>query len=85
MGTIAGKLNGVMPAATPSGWRSVWASTLVETFGVFMPARWVGRPQANSTVSSPRRTSASASGKVLPWSRVMRAAISSRWRYASSR
>ena len=22
MGTIAGKLNGVMPATTPSGWRS---------------------------------------------------------------
>src|SRR6267142_7137212 len=26
-GTITGKLNGVMPAHTPTGWRSVWVST----------------------------------------------------------
>ncbi len=26
-GTIAGKLNGVMPAHTPTGWRTVWQST----------------------------------------------------------
>src|SRR5438477_12554768 len=28
IGTIAGKLNGVMPAHTPTGWRTVSASTL---------------------------------------------------------
>ena len=27
IGTMAGKLNGVMPATTPSGWRSEWLST----------------------------------------------------------
>ena len=30
-GTMAGKLNGVIPATTPSGWRSEWTSTPVET------------------------------------------------------
>ena len=29
IGTIAGKLNGVMPATTPSGWRSECESTPV--------------------------------------------------------
>ena len=32
IGTMAGKLNGVMPATTPSGWRIEYASTPVETF-----------------------------------------------------
>src|ERR1035437_1692336 len=31
MGTIAGKLNGVMPTTTPSGWRYENASTPVDT------------------------------------------------------
>ena len=31
IGTIAGKLNGVMPATTPSGWRIEWTSVPVET------------------------------------------------------
>jgi alkylated DNA nucleotide flippase Atl1 len=74
-----------MAAVTPSGCRSVYASTLVETLGVFRPARCTGSPQANSTVSRPRITSARASGNVLPWSRVMRAASSSRWAKSSSR
>jgi hypothetical protein len=78
-------LKGVIAAVTPSGPRSVKASTFVATFGVFIPARWTGRPQANSTVSMPRVTSANASGNVLPWSRVMSAAISSRCRHMSSR
>ena len=30
IGTIAGKLNGVIPATTPSGWRIVYVSTPVE-------------------------------------------------------
>src|SRR6185312_9618332 len=33
-GTIAGKLNGVMPATTPSGWRSEYESTCEPTFSV---------------------------------------------------
>src|SRR5215472_13305010 len=33
-GTITGKLNGVMPATTPRGWRSVQLSMLVETWSV---------------------------------------------------
>src|SRR5580704_15113357 len=36
-GTITGKLNGVMPAATPSGWRKVQLSILVETWSVNWP------------------------------------------------
>ena len=40
--------------------------TFPDAFGVFRPARWTGRPQANSTVSSPRMTSPRASGNVLP-------------------
>jgi len=54
------------------------ASTLDDTLGVIMPARWTGRPHAKSIVSMPRMTSARASGKVLPWSRVISAASSSR-------
>ena len=37
IGTMAGKLNGVMPATTPSGWRSEWLSTRVPTFSVTSP------------------------------------------------
>ena len=85
IGTITGKLNGVIAATTPSGWRSVTASTPDATFGVFIPARWTGRPQAYSTVSMPRVTPTNASAKVLPWSRVMSAASSSRCFQASSR
>ena len=29
-GTMAGKLNGVMPTTTPRGWRTEWTSTPVE-------------------------------------------------------
>src|SRR5580692_7208711 len=32
IGTMAGKLNGVMPATTPTGWRIEYESMLVETF-----------------------------------------------------
>ena len=34
IGTMAGKLNGVMPAQTPSGWRIDQQSTLVPTFSL---------------------------------------------------
>src|SRR5690625_5905283 len=56
-GTIAGKLNGVIPATTPRGWRTVWASTPVETFSEKPPLRsWV-MEVANSRVSRPRAIS----------------------------
>ena len=61
IGTIAGKLNGVMPATTPSGWRIEYASTPVETFSENPPLSRCGMPQANSTTSRPRATSPSAS------------------------
>src|SRR5258706_155967 len=38
-GTIAGKLNGVMPAQTPTGWGSVGGATPVPTFSEDSPMR----------------------------------------------
>ena len=53
MGTITGKLNGVIPTTTPRGWRTDEASTPVETSSENSPlSRW-GMPQANSTTSMP--------------------------------
>ena len=69
-GTITGKLNGVMPAHTPIGWRTVWQSTPVPTFSECSPLRRCGMPQANSTTSMPRCTEPIASGRVLPCSSV---------------
>ena len=40
-GTIAGKLNGVMPAHTPSGWRIEWQSTPVPTFSAVLALQQV--------------------------------------------
>ena len=66
MGTIAGKLNGVMPATTPRGWRIEKTSTPVETCSENPPfSRW-GMPVANSTFSRPRCTSPIASESTLP-------------------
>src|SRR5438094_2181053 len=80
-GTITGKLNGVMPAHTPTGWRIVCVSTCVPAFSPNSPFRRCGMPQANSTTSMPRCTEPIASGSVLPCSSVtMRAsAFCSRW------
>src|SRR6202790_5664947 len=36
-GTIIGKLNGVIPAHTPTGWRKEYVSTLRETFSLNWP------------------------------------------------
>jgi hypothetical protein len=68
IGTIAGKLNGVIPATTPSGCRSAWLSTRVPTFSVISPFKRCGAPVANSTTSMPRWMSPLASGSVLPCS-----------------
>ena len=54
IGTIAGKLNGVMPATTPSGWNSLQESMAGPTFFACSPLRNSGAPQAYSTTSTPR-------------------------------
>ena len=79
IGTITGKLKGVMPATTPSGWRSVQLSMPVDTWSVKSPLSSWGMPHANSTTSMPRETSPCASVKTLPCSAVMRWASSSRF------
>ena len=85
IGTITGKLNGVMPATTPSGWRSVQLSMPVLTWSVKSPLSNCGMPQANSTMSMPRETSPWASVKTLPCSAVMAWAKASRCWFSSSR
>src|SRR5210317_1848420 len=52
IGTIAGKLKGVMPATT-KGCLIDQLSTLVPTFSENSPFNKCGIPQANSTTSSP--------------------------------
>src|SRR4051794_38447178 len=60
-GTMTGKLNGVMPATTPTGCNTVWTSTPLDTSALKAPLSSCGSPQANSTHSKPRATSPSAS------------------------
>ncbi len=64
-GTIAGKLNGVMPTQTPTGWRIVSQSTCRAMFGSDWPMIRLGMPQANSTTSMPRWTDARDFGERL--------------------
>ena len=85
IGTITGKLKGVMPATTPSGWRSVQLSMPVLTWSVKSPLRSCGMPQANSTMSMPRATSPCASVNTLPCSAVIMCASLSLWALSSSR
>jgi hypothetical protein len=84
MGTIAGKLKGVMPAQTPSGWRTVQASMPAATCSVYSPLRSSGMPVAYSTTSRPRCASPLASESTFPCSEVMAAASRSRSRSTSS-
>ena len=85
IGTIAGKLNGVMMPTTPSGCRIEYTSTLVDTPSEKPPLSRCGMPHANSTTSRPRVTSPSASERTLPCSAVMIAAICSLRSFSSSR
>jgi hypothetical protein len=85
IGTMAGKLKGVMPATTPSGCRSEYESTPVDTFSENPPLSRCGMPQANSTTSRPRATSPAASEATLPCSAVISAARSLVWLCTSSR
>ena len=78
-GTIAGKLNGTIAAHTPTGWRIVSQSTFVATSSRMRPCIVWGTALAASTISIARPTSALASGRVLPISRVTERASSSAW------
>ncbi len=86
IGTMAGKLNGLITATGPSGWRTECTSTPVEAFSVNEPLSRCGIPQANSTTTSwPRATSPAASASTLPCSAVMIAASSGARAFSSSR
>ena len=85
IGTIAGKLNGLMIPTTPSGWRIEATSTPVEAFSVCPPLSRCGMPQANSTTSRPRATSPAASERTLPCCEVMISASSPPRALSSSR
>ena len=85
IGTMAGKLNGVMPATTPTGWRIENTSTPPATCGEYSPFSACGIPQANSTTSSPRAISPLASSNVLPCCDEISRASSSRLARTRSR
>jgi hypothetical protein len=76
-GTMKGKLNGVMAAKTPMGWRIMSESIPRETSSRFEPCMSDGIPVATSTHSIPRRTSPAASLIALPLSRETISASSS--------
>ncbi len=85
IGTIAGKLNGVIPATTPSGCWTLCTSTPVDACSLYPPLSSCGIPQANSMFSNPRATSPSASPSTLPCSAETNEAISLRLASISSR
>ena len=85
MGTIAGKLKGVIPAHTPTGWRIDITSTPFATLSEYSPLSKCGMPQANSTTSKPRVIEPLASSKVLPCSVETKPANSSIFLMISSR
>ncbi len=68
IGIIAGKLNGVMPAHTPNGWRMEYTSMPGPAPSVYSPFSACGMPQANSITSSPRCISPRLSASTLPCS-----------------
>ena len=70
IGIIAGKLNGVIPAVTPSAWRIEYMSMPGPAPSVYSPLRSCGAPMQYSMTSRPRCTSPAASGNVLPCSRL---------------
>jgi hypothetical protein len=84
-GTITGKLNGVMPATTPTGSRNEKTSMPVETWSEYSPLSNCGMPQANSMTSRPRPISPLASLRTLPCSAVISWASSSTCNATSSR
>ena len=85
IGTMIGKLNGVIPAHTPNGCRNECRSMSVETWSENSPLVNSAIPHANSTTSIPRMTSPLASSNVLPCSAEMIRARSSVRALTSSR
>ena len=85
IGTIAGKLNGVMPAQTPKGCRTLQLSTPPATFSEYSPLSSCDMPQAYSTTSRPRVIEPVASSMVLPCSAESSCANSSMFRLIKSR
>ena len=84
IGIIAGKLKGVMPAVTPSGWRMEYMSMPGPALSVYSPLSSCGAPMQYSTTSRPRCTSPAASGRVLPCSRLSASASLSMSRLSRS-
>ena len=84
IGTITGKLNGVIPATTPNGCISDQESIPCPTLTECSPFNKCGMPQANSTTSSPRVTSPAASFSTFPCSAVIILARFSRLASTSS-
>ena len=80
IGTIAGKLNGVMPATTPSGWRIEYTSTPVAACSLNPPFSRCGDAARELDVLDAPRDLAQRVGGTLPCSAVTRAAISARLR-----
>ena len=70
IGTMPGKLNGVMPAQTPMGSRTVRESMPRDTSLSESPIIRLGMPQATSTIWMARFISMRASSSVLPFSRL---------------
>ena len=68
-----GKLNGVMAATTPTGWRIISSSMPEAMSSRLLPIISDGMPVATSTFSMPRCSSPSDSASVLPHSCVMSA------------
>ena len=65
IGTIAGKLKGVMPTQTPNGWCIVSQSTPRARFSSVSPIRSVGMPQAYSMFSMSAISAAARFGEGL--------------------
>ena len=77
IGTMFGKLKGVIPATTPTGKRVSSSSMPLATWSRFWPIISVGAPQAKSITSMARLTSPFDSSSVLPFSWVTMAESSS--------
>src|SRR6478672_827736 len=84
-GTMMGKLKGVMPTHTPTGYRVDQLSTEVPTRSTVSPIINVGAPQANSMHSIPRSNDPCASSRVLPFSSVISPINSCAFASSSSR
>ena len=78
IGTMAGKLNGVIAANTPIGCRTVWQSMPAAMSSSEVPIMRSWMPKARSTLSIARRTLLRDSSSVFPCSRVTTRATSSR-------